>query len=110
MIFICSDNGGVVCTVKMAEFQAGSLIAYRFINWETNLIVGNDTDYAALVGGRPFVTRNFKINRNRGDPQRSMIETMKVKTHWYWSIVKWFDEVHKKIIWKFKVSKGIAKK
>lgn len=69
-------NGGMVRKVKVAAFQADSLISCRYIHNKSNLIIGNDTDFAALVGKGALVIRNFKFNRDLGGHNRSRIETM----------------------------------
>ena len=68
-------NGGMVCKVKTAAFQADTLMAYRFLNIESRLIIGNDTDFAALIGKDAFVIRNFKFGRERCTKH---IESMKL--------------------------------
>ena len=68
-------NGGMVCKVKTAAFQADTLMAYRFLNNESRLIIGNDTDFAALIGKDAFVIRNFKFGRERCTKH---IESMKL--------------------------------
>ena len=69
----------MVCKVKVAAFQADSLISYRYIHNKSNLIIGNDTDFAALVGKGALLIRNFKFNRDLGGHNRNRIETMKLK-------------------------------
>ena len=69
----------MVCKVQVAAFQADSLISYRYIHNKSNLIIGNDTDFAALVGKGALVIRNFKFNRDLGGHNRNRIETMKLK-------------------------------
>ena len=69
----------MVCKVKVAAFQADSLISYRYIHNKSNLIIGNDTDFAALVGKGALVITNFKFNRDMGGHNRNRIDTIKLK-------------------------------
>ena len=69
----------MVCKIKMSVLQANSLNTYRCIHHKSNLIIGNDTDFAALVGKGALVIRNFKFNRDMSGHNRNRIETMKLK-------------------------------
>ena len=45
----------------------------------SNLIIGNDIDFAALAGKGALVISNFKFNGDMGGYNRNRIETMKLK-------------------------------
>ena len=68
-------NGGMVCNVLTAAFQADTLMAYRFLHNKSSLIVENDTDFAALIGNTTLVIRNFKFGRDQYSKQ---VQSMKI--------------------------------
>ena len=66
--------------IKVASFQADSLIAKRYIDRKSHLIMSSDTDFMALIGGECVTVRGFKLSRGRGKKNKANanIETLEV--------------------------------
>eukprot|EP00957_Ditylum_brightwellii_P106738 8143435-Ditylum_brightwellii.AAC.1 len=50
----------------MAVLQADALLAYRYINNRSDIIVSKDSDFPALVGPRCLMMHGFKYKQGRG--------------------------------------------
>ena len=57
-----SGKGGSIAMVAKATFEADYAIAYRAKHGETDLILGNDTDYPGIVGDACLAVKMFKYN------------------------------------------------
>ena len=71
-------NGGRVNKVQIACYQADSLISYRYLNGECHIVMGNDSDFIALIGKTSLVIRDFKFDRHGWSGQLDKIHSMNV--------------------------------
>ena len=68
--YIRNDNHGKVMRVKIALFQADTLIAKRAIGKKSDVIVASDTDYFVSVGPQCLlISKSFKFKQGLGRQQ-----------------------------------------
>ena len=69
---------GKICPVRVALFQADSVIAYRAINNQCSCIVSGDSDFSVLVGSKYLAIRDFKFSRGLGKKKKGKESVYKI--------------------------------